>query len=77
MQKIKLSVTVSPERLARAQALTGCDKVSEVVDRGLSALIEDELERIHANGYDSHPQDEDTVGAVDPSMWSELPWDEG
>ena len=76
MKKIKLSVTVSPERLARAQELTGCQKASEVLDRGLSALIEDELERIHADGYVAHPQGDDTVAMVDPSVWADLPWEE-
>ena len=75
MNKIKVSVTVDPQRLARAQELTGCEKVSEVVDRALSALIDDELERIHSAGYSAVPQGDEAIATVDPSVWSETPWD--
>ncbi|HUS23016.1 MAG TPA: hypothetical protein VMZ66_13500 [Aeromicrobium sp.] len=74
--KAKVSATVNPERLAKAKALTGCDNVSEVLDRGLAALIEMEQERLHAAGYERQPQGEDTIEAVDSEVWSDLPWDE-
>jgi post-segregation antitoxin (ccd killing protein) len=45
MAKVKVSVTVDPDRLARARALSGSDNVSEVVDAALAALIDRELEQ--------------------------------
>jgi hypothetical protein len=50
--------------------------VSEVLERGLAALIEDELERLHAEGYARAPQAGETVRAVDAAVWADLPWDE-
>lgn len=76
MAKVKISATVDPDRLERAKQLTGVRSVSEVLDRGLTALIEDELERIHADGYSRVAQGDETVRAVDPDMWADLPWDE-
>lgn len=76
MNKVKISATVQPERLAEAKRLTGCENVSEVLDRALSALIDDELERAHAEGYARLPQGDETVQAVDPGVWADLPWDE-
>ena len=76
MAKVKISATVDPARLERAKELTGVRSVSEVLDRGLTALIEDELERIHADGYSRVPQADETVRAVDPDVWADLPWDE-
>lgn len=76
MSKMKVSATVSPERLERAKELTGCQNVSEVIDRGLEALIAREVERIHADGYDRAEQGGDTVDTVDPAVWAEVPWDE-
>ena len=76
MAKVKISATVDPARLERAKELTGVTSVSEVLERGLAALIEDELERIHADGYDRVPQAADTVMVVDARVWADLPWDE-
>lgn len=76
MAKVKVSATVDPDRLARAKQLTGCENVSEVLDRALAALIDHELERTHADGYARVPQASDTIEAVDSDVWSELPWDE-
>lgn len=76
MAKVKISATVDPARLERAKELTGVRSVSEVIDRGLRALIEDELERIHADGYSREPQADETVRTVDPGVWADLPWDE-
>ncbi|HVW31494.1 MAG TPA: hypothetical protein VHL53_03045 [Acidimicrobiia bacterium] len=75
MSKVKISATVQPERLAEAKRLTGCENVSEVLDRALVALINDELERAHVEGYARLPQGQ-TVEAVDPGVWADLPWDE-
>lgn len=76
MSKVKVSATVDPAHLERAKELTGVTSVSEVLERGLVALIEDELERIHADGYVRAPQDGETVSAVDAAVWADLPWDE-
>jgi len=76
MNKVKISATVRPDQLAEAKRLTGCENVSEVLDRALAALIDDELERAHAEGYARLPQGDDTVRSVDPGVWADLPWDE-
>ena len=76
MAKVKISATVDPARLERAKELTGVTSVSEVLERALSALIEDELERIHSDGYSQLPQGGETVRTVDPDVWADLPWDE-
>jgi hypothetical protein len=76
VRKVKVSATVSPERLERAKQITRCDSVSAILDQGLEALIARELERIHGDGYARVPQREETVDLVDPAVWSELPWDE-
>jgi hypothetical protein len=47
-----------------------------VLDRALAALIDDELERAHADGYARLPQGDDTVEVVDAGVWADLPWDE-
>jgi hypothetical protein len=74
--KLKISATVSPERLEQAKRLTGSDNVSEILDRGLEALITAELERAHAAGYERVAQRGDAVETVDPSVWADLPWDD-
>jgi hypothetical protein len=76
VNKVKISATVRPERLAEAKRLTGCENVSEVLDRALAALIDDELERAHAEGYTRLPQGDETVRSVDSGVWADLPWDE-
>jgi hypothetical protein len=76
MSKVKVSATVDPGRLEKAKELTGCDSTSEVLDRGLRALIEDHFERAHADGYERSPQAEDAVRTVDAGVWLGLPWDE-
>jgi hypothetical protein len=69
--KVKVSATVSPDRLARAQQITGTNSVSDLLDQALEALIERELER---RWLDAHP-DEVLPGEVIPNL-SALPWDE-
>ncbi|MGH9114272.1 MAG: hypothetical protein ACRDWW_00425 [Acidimicrobiales bacterium] len=76
MAKVKISATVDPADLKRAKELAGVTSVSEVLGRGLVALIEDELERIHAEGYARAPQAGETVRTIDAGVWSDLPWDE-
>lgn len=76
MSKVKISATVDPDRLQRAKELTGCESTSEVLDRGLTALIEDTLEQVHADGYARVPQGDETVSTVDARVWLDLPWDD-
>jgi len=76
MAKVKISATVDPARLERAKELTGVSSVSEVLERGLVALIEDELERIHVEGYARQPQAGEAVDVVDTGVWADLPWDD-
>jgi peptidyl-tRNA hydrolase len=40
------------------------------------ALIESYLEAVHANGYTQRPQGAETVTAVGPAIWDDLPWGE-
>lgn len=77
MAKKKVSVTLSPERLERAQELNPGLNVSEVVDEALDALVERELEK---RWLDAH---ERSAGARDDDLSQEfsvnlahLPWDE-
>ncbi len=74
MTRIKVSATVELAHLERAKALTACNSVSAVLDRGLEALIEDQLERIHAEAYARLPQGGDSLQAVDAVVWVDLPW---
>ena len=76
MAKVKISATVTPAHLDEARRLTGRSSVSEVLDLALVALIERELERVHAEGYERVPQGQETVSVVDGGVWAELPWDE-
>ena len=76
MAKVKIAATVDPARLDQAKELTGVQGVSEILERGLAALIEDELERIHADGYARAPQASETVRTIDKGVWADLPWDE-
>lgn len=76
MTKVKISATVDPAHLDRARALTGCASVSELLGRGLEALIEDQLEQVHAAGYTRAPQTGESVQSVDAAVWTDLPWDD-
>lgn len=76
MNKVKISATVSPDRLRQAKEITGCANVSEVIERGLASLIARDLERIHADGYARAPQGAEVVDIVDPTVWPQIPWDD-
>jgi post-segregation antitoxin (ccd killing protein) len=71
--KRKVSATVSPERLRRAQELTDSENVSEVIDQALEALVERELERRWLAGHAAGPIDDlPDEALVD---LADLPWD--
>lgn len=69
--RIKISATVSPERLQEAKEVTGTSNVSQLLDQALAALIERELER---RWLDAHP-DEELPGEVEVDLTS-VPWEE-
>lgn len=77
MAKLKVSVTLSPERLRRARELTGNMKLSELVDEALDALVERELERRWLAGHSTGPTSAsaDLPGEVAVDL-SDLPWEE-
>lgn len=73
MAKQKISVTVSPDRLAQARALLGTDNASDVLDEALTALVERELERRWLVAYaDAPPDDLPDDLTVD---LTDVPWD--
>ncbi|MDQ3732391.1 MAG: type II toxin-antitoxin system CcdA family antitoxin [Actinomycetota bacterium] len=74
MAKHKVSVTLSPDRLQRAQAITGNENVSDLLEEALSALIERELEQRWLAGHESAADDGDLPGEVAPDL-SDIPWD--
>lgn len=74
MTKRKVSATVSPERLSRAQEVTGNDNVSEVIDQALGALVERELERRWLAGHADDARGDDLPGEIAVEL-GDLPWD--
>lgn len=77
MGKLKVSVTVSPERLRLARDLTGESNISELVDEALNALVERQLERRWLEGYRANPPRRagDLPGDV-PIDLSGAPWED-
>ncbi len=75
MTKRKVSVTLSPERLRRAQEVSGTSNLSELVDDALEALVERALER---QWLDAHPATEETTDLPTevPVDLRAVPWDE-
>lgn len=73
MAKLKISATLSPERLAAARAALPGAGLSELLDEALQALVERELERrwLAAHGGSV---DHDLPGEV-PVDLSAVPWD--
>ncbi|MGI8628165.1 MAG: type II toxin-antitoxin system CcdA family antitoxin [Geodermatophilaceae bacterium] len=74
MAKHKVSVTLSPERLRRAKAITGSQNVSELLDDALGALIERELELRWLAGHDTASGDPELPGEVTVDL-TDVPWD--
>jgi post-segregation antitoxin (ccd killing protein) len=69
--RTKISATLTPERLRRAQEVTGTSNVSQLLDDALAALIERELEK---RWLEAHP-DEELPGEVEVDLTS-APWEE-
>jgi post-segregation antitoxin (ccd killing protein) len=69
--RIKVSATLTPERLKQAQEVTGMSNVSQLLDEALAALVERELER---RWLDAHP-DHELPGEVEVDL-ADVPWDE-
>ncbi|HEU0088035.1 MAG TPA: type II toxin-antitoxin system CcdA family antitoxin [Pseudonocardiaceae bacterium] len=72
MAKQKVSVTLSPERLDRARAVTGTANLSELLELALDALVERELERRWLAAHE-HETNDDLPGEV-PIDLAEVPW---
>lgn len=71
LAKSKISATVTPELLERAQRITGISNVSRLIDEGLEALIELHLEQ----RWMARSSEGDLPGEV-PVDLSDLPWEE-
>lgn len=69
--KTKISATITPERLARARAVTGTTSLSRLLDDALEALTVRELEN---RWLESH-RDEDLPGEVAVDL-SDVPWND-
>lgn len=76
MAKQKVSVTLSPERIDRARAVTGRTNLSELLDDALDALVERELENRWLDGHDrSAGFRDDLPGEVVVNL-ADVPWDD-
>lgn len=75
MTKQKVSVTLSPERVARAREVTGRDNMSALLDDALEALVERELERRWLAGQIAAQPQSDLPDDL-PVDLSEVPWDD-
>lgn len=74
MAKKKISATLSPERIRQAQALTGSTNLSDLLEQGLAALVERELERRWFAGYEDQPPGDDLSEDIEPDLEA-APWD--
>lgn len=74
MAKRKISATLSPERIQQAQELTGSTNLSELLEQGLAALVERELERRWVAGYQRQPPGEDLPAEIEPDL-DAAPWE--
>lgn len=69
-RRMKISATVTPERLQEAKEVTGTTNISRLLDDALDALIERELERrwLAAHADDALP------GEIEVDL-SSVPWE--
>ncbi len=75
MAKKKISATVSPEWIEAARAATGNDNLSELIERGLEALVERELERRWLEAHHRSADADDLPGEVVVDL-GDVPWEE-
>lgn len=75
MAKQKVSVTLSPERIERARAVTGRSNLSELLDDALDAVVERELERRWLAAHDRSHGGVDLPEEVAIDL-ADLPWDD-
>lgn len=73
MTKRKVSVTLSPERVDRARAVTGRTNLSELLDDALDALVDRELENRWLAGHQAGAERDDLPGEVAVDL-TEVPW---
>lgn len=75
MVKRKISASVAAESIERAEAVAGSGNLSELIERGLDALVERELERRWLDAHERQPADVDLPGEV-PVDLRAVPWDD-
>lgn len=77
MAKQKVSVTLSPERIERARAVTGRANLSELLDDALDAVVERELERQWLAAHDraTAAAAVDLPGEIAVDL-TDVPWNE-
>ncbi len=74
--KQKVSVTLSPERIERARAVTGRANLSELLDDALDAIVERELERQWLAAHDrAAAAAVDLPGEIVVDL-TDVPWDD-
>jgi post-segregation antitoxin (ccd killing protein) len=71
--KQKVSVTLSPDRVARAREVVGTSNLSDLLDEALLALVERELERRWLAARAEPDAELDLPGEVAVDL-GELPW---
>lgn len=76
MAKQKVSVTLSPERIDRARAVTGKANLSELLDDALDALVARELERQWLEAHQEPSAGADDLPGGVPVDLTDLPWDD-
>ena len=74
MAKKKISATLSPERIRQAQEVTGNTNLSDLLEQGLAALVERELERRWFAGHEQQPPGEDLPADLEPDL-DAVPWE--
>lgn len=75
MAKQKVSVTLSPERIERARAVTGRVNLSELLDDALDAVVERELERRWLTAHDRAARRDDLPHEIAVDL-ADVPWDD-
>ena len=71
----KISATVAPDLLERAQHVSGASNLSQLLDAALGALIEQEQEHRWLDAHAENVDDTDLPGAVGVDLCA-MPWDD-
>jgi len=73
--KQKVSVTLTPERVERARAVTGRSSLSELLDDALDALVDRELERRWLDAHERAAVGETDLPGEVPVDLADVPWE--